>query len=417
MTRFEVEVPDVDPLAWLAAQPGPERLYWRGRDDKLRLAGLGLIQPTEDEQLTNLTELTDAVQSTGAHAIFAGRFDAARAPAEEWAPFGVTRAYVPVIDLVWADEMTRLGCNVPPGTPGRPTDDIATALEELRPATDAAPVTRELRGGAPEMDEPWSDNVTRILAQIADGGLEKAVLARRATYRDQPGLDPVEALRSLAQDQPQTFAFCLQLRRDLAFIGASPELLYRREGRAIQSEALAGTRPRGTDGAGDRQLADELLTSQKDLREHKVVRDHINARLSPLCRQLVAPPTPGLRRLKHVQHLCSEFRGTLADGVGDADLMAQLHPTPAVCGVPTEQARAEIGAREGFDRGLYGGPIGHVGPGGVDCAVAIRSGLLSGCEFFVFAGAGIVEGSNAAAEWDETTSKMQAFSTLLGKPS
>ena len=263
------------------------------------------------------------------------------------------------------------------------------------------------------MTDEWSQSVDHILGKIESGELKKAVLARRETHAIGGDLDPIELLRALSRDHPATFVFCVQLAPDLAFIGASPELLFRRRGRSIESDALAGTRPRGETEAEDRRLADELITSAKDLREHGMVREHIDRQLSPLCQQLVAPPTPWLRRLTNVQHLCSDFRGSLSAGIDDARVLEQLHPTPAVCGLPAARARAEISACEDFDRGLYGGPIGCAGPDGVHCAVAIRSGLMFGREFFVFAGAGIVAGSAAAAEWDETTSKMKAFSDLL----
>lgn len=416
VVRCELQVPDVDPLVWLAAQRGEERLYWEDRDSALSMAGVGFASSEECDDLASLKCLTGDDDSRGPHVLFAGRFDPERAPSEEWARFGRMRGYLPAIELSRKDATTWLACNVILDGGDEPIEKLTRALRELRPPIESEPPACSANGSAGTMDDAWSHGVERVLDRIRDGDLEKAVLARRATYRAEPDLDPVQVLRALSRDHPHTFLFCLQLAPDLAFIGASPELLYRRKDRTIESDALAGTRRRGETEAEDRSLADELVTSAKDRREHELVRAHIAKQLAPLCRQLVSPPTPWLRQLTNVQHLCSDFRGGLEAGVDDTRVLAQLHPTPAVCGLPTQRARAEIDACEGFDRGLYGGPIGCVGPDGVQCAVAIRSGLLCGREFFAFAGAGIVAGSAAATEWDETVNKMQAFSDLLGAP-
>jgi menaquinone-specific isochorismate synthase len=266
------------------------------------------------------------------------------------------------------------------------------------------------------MHPRWREVVVDVLSSIAAGDLRKAVLARRAV-RDARSIDSaLPLLAALHTTQPHTFRFGLQLRPGVAFFGASPELLYRRRGRAIASEALAGTRRRGRDAHEDARLVDELRGSAKERREHELVREHIQRQLASLCTELHCAAAPELQRLPQVQHLRSRCSGELRADVDDGAVLARLHPTPAVCGVPTDAARARIAACEDFDRGLYSGPIGVLRRDAADCAVAIRSALLSDDELFVYAGAGIVEGSAAQAEWDETANKMRTLDDLLDRP-
>jgi len=195
-------------------------------------------------------------------------------------------------------------------------------------------------------------------------------------------------------------------------MGASPERLYRRTGRAIETEALAGTRPRG-EGAADEALRAELLADDKERREHRIVVDGIREALAGLCVNVREDPTISVLQLRNCQHLFETVEGVLANGVTDGDVLRALHPTPAVGGTPTVDAVRWIAALEPFDRGWYAGPVGWIGRDSAEFAAAIRCGLACGDSLRVYSGAGIVAGSTPEREWAEIENKMSNFLEAL----
>ncbi len=195
-------------------------------------------------------------------------------------------------------------------------------------------------------------------------------------------------------------------------MGASPERLFARLNNAIESEALAGTRPRGKNDSDDNRLKGELKSSGKEQHEHKVVVRMINSKLVPLCQSLVVHHQEILS-VPNGHHLRTRIQGVLNDGVLDEDVFAALHPTPAVGGEPTETALTLIEELEGFSRGWYAGAVGYVGLDQTEFVVAIRSALVHGRQMVVYAGAGIVEGSTAKDEWQEIEHKIGNFLKVL----
>ena len=200
----------------------------------------------------------------------------------------------------------------------------------------------------------------------------------------------------------------------VAFLGASPERLFNREGNVIVSEAVAGTRPRGLSSEDDEGLREDLLHSAKDLSEHTYVRNGIGEALAPLCEELEIDGDIAEMKLARGRHLRSRVRGILKDGVTDAGLLEALHPTPAVGGYPRDGALAEIRDLEPFDRGLYAGPVGWIGAEASDFAVGIRSGLVRGRTLDLYSGAGIVDGSVPDEEWAEIENKISDFTGMFG---
>jgi menaquinone-specific isochorismate synthase len=248
------------------------------------------------------------------------------------------------------------------------------------------------------------------------GEYQKVVLARQTSFKSVGAIDPFLLLRRLRDINPEGFHFAIQPVHGTAFIGASPERLYRRTGDLIRSEAVAGTRRRGESMAEDRAMGDALLESEKDVREHRYVAENIREHFHRLAANFDMDPCLSLLKLSRLQHLYRGFRGRLAPGVTDAEIVRSLHPTPAVAGHPTRRAMEEIAALEPFDRGWYAGPVGWIGPGGAEFAVAIRSALVHQDRLILYAGAGIVEGSRPAAEWEELENKIAGFVRILGLP-
>jgi len=244
----------------------------------------------------------------------------------------------------------------------------------------------------------------------------KIVLARETRLEFEHDLNPWQILEKLRSEAEDCYLFGLQPVEGTAFIGATPERLYRRVQRKIETEALAGTRPRRGNKSEDDGLGRELLNSEKDRREHNFVVENILGAIGDLCKDVAADKQPSVRKLSRVQHLSTTIEGTLRSQVTDPEILARLHPTPAVGGFPRESALEAIREIEGFDRGWYAGPVGRLGPSGTELAVGIRSGLVQGRTLTLYSGAGIVPGSNAEQEWDEIEQKMSGFlEAVVGK--
>jgi menaquinone-specific isochorismate synthase len=220
-------------------------------------------------------------------------------------------------------------------------------------------------------------------------------------------------MTSLRDVSPSQFVFGIQPKDGTAFIGASPERLFRRIDNTVECEALAGTRPRGKTDDEDTALGEQLLGSEKDRREHGYVLDTVVNTVKELCSGQIIEDQVSLLKLPRVQHLMARFRGQLADDINDSDLLEALHPTPAVGGLPREKAIGHIGSLERFDRGWYAGPVGWMGAQSTEFAVGIRSGLIEDSSILLYSGAGIVKGSDAESEWQEIENKMAGFLNVI----
>jgi len=261
--------------------------------------------------------------------------------------------------------------------------------------------------------ENWNENVLNSVHAIQSSDLEKIVLSRKSVLELSETLDPFELLSQLKQMSIDSFDFCFQPNENIAFLGSTPELLYRREGRTIASEAIAGTRPRGENEAEEKKYFEDLLNSKKDKEEHRVVFDRVHAILKTLCSQLRVIKKAEVLKLSLVQHLYSQFYGELKDSVNDAEILSELHPTPGVLGEPRKLAFEELKKREQNSRGWYAGPMGWIGNDEAIFVVGIRSGLLEGKKISLFSGAGIMKGSDPDEEWDEVENKIAHFLKIL----
>ncbi len=252
--------------------------------------------------------------------------------------------------------------------------------------------------------------VTSALERIASGELKKIVLARAQDVAAVRPFHPLQMLNGLRQRFPDCYSFSFTNGRGPSFIGATPERLVRVSNHTLETEALAGSIRRGATASEDAALAAALSRSEKDLREQREVLDDIVARLLPLGLKPEFLSQPHIRRLANVQHLQTPIRAVLPEGVRVLDVVAAMHPTPAVGGNPRSVALPLIPALEGFPRGLYAGAIGWVNArGGGEFFVGIRSALVAGAHARVYAGAGIVAGSTPEKEFAETELKFQAM--------
>ncbi|SOC49173.1 isochorismate synthase [Blastococcus aggregatus] len=279
------------------------------------------------------------------------------------------------------------------------------------------PLPAPLDGGAPRLryadgaldPATWCAAVDAAVARIDAGDLEKVVLARDLLVSAEPALDPRRLLRRLGARFPDCWTFAVD-----GLLGATPELLLRRTGRQLSSRVLAGTAARGA-GAEDDRLAAALLGSTKDRAEHTLAVDSLVRALEPYCSRLTAPAEPELLTLANVRHLATDVVGTQRGTAGLLELVGAVHPTAAVCGTPTPDAAALIRELEGMDRGRYAGPVGWMDArGDGEFGLALRCAELTpdgGAR--LFAGCGIVAGSEPAAELAETQAKFAAFQNAL----
>jgi menaquinone-specific isochorismate synthase len=260
----------------------------------------------------------------------------------------------------------------------------------------------------------YESAVSRAVGRISRGEFEKIVLARAKDVRAEARFHPLRMLNGLRQRFPDCNSFSVANGRGQSFIGASPERLLRVDGRVALTEALAGSTGRGTTASEDASLGNQLLHSEKELREQRIVLDSIVRCLAPLGLNLRYPSRPQLRRLSNVQHLHTPVQARLRKGVRLLDMLGRLHPTPAVGGAPRESAVPAIGQLETFPRGLYGGALGWIDSReGGEFIVGLRSALVDGSRARMYAGAGIVAGSSPETEFAETELKFKAMQDAL----
>jgi salicylate biosynthesis isochorismate synthase/menaquinone-specific isochorismate synthase len=293
---------------------------------------------------------------------------------------------------------------------------LVTRFFELRvdslPLLDPHPA-RPPRVASAAPPEHFEGAVARAVELIARGDLTKIVLAREVRVHAAEAIDPGAVFGALREVFPSCFCFCVGTA-DGAFVGASPELLVRRDGARAQTVALAGTTRRSADPAVDAHLGEQLLQSAKNQEEHGIVARRIEKALGPVSLWVSVADEPVLVKVHNVQHLATPIRAQLADPVPAVELAGRLHPTPAVGGEPWDAARPLIPALEGLDRGWYAGPVGwtDLAEDGEFC-VGIRCALLRGPVAHLYAGNGIVRDSDPAAELAETEAKLQALLPLV----
>ncbi|UCP13395.1 isochorismate synthase [Aeromonas media] len=259
-------------------------------------------------------------------------------------------------------------------------------------------------------------SVSAALDAFAQGKLAKVVLSRKLILALHKPADPERVLARLMAQNPHAFHFSLPLGQGRRLLGASPELLLRVSGGEVFTHPLAGSARRASEPVQDEAVARDLLASRKDQHEHKLVIDEIRRVLTPHCRELVIPPKPTLMSTDTLWHLGTPIAGQLhGSDASVLSLACQLHPTPALCGYPTDLARQFIREQEPFRRALFSGIVGWCdSQGNGEWAVVIRCGVLDGHQVELFAGAGIVAGSDPAMEWAETGTKLGTMLKALG---
>ena len=258
----------------------------------------------------------------------------------------------------------------------------------------------------------WELVVSQAVRRIAAGDLEKVVLARDLLAESRTPIDPRWPLSRLAERYPRCWTFSVD-----GLIGATPEMLVRLERGLVTSRVLAGTIRRTGDDAHDLALAASLARSSKDLEEHEYAVRSVARALAPHCSSMNVPETPFVLHLANVMHLATDVTGVAADRSSSLALAAALHPTAAVCGTPRAEASRLIAEIEGLDRGRYAGPVGWIDASGDgEWGIALRCAEIDPrdpARLRLFAGCGIVAGSDPEAELAESVAKLVAMRDAL----
>jgi salicylate biosynthesis isochorismate synthase len=363
---------------------------------------------------TAVCEPDDGLVAVGGFA-----FSDAGGDSPHWAPFPAASLHVPAVAFARRGETVRMTVAAL-AEPDDLAEDLLAVVEERLERLTATPLelvdpdpTGRFHVAGTMPAEHYEAAVTRAVERIRAGELEKIVLAREVQVHAPGPADPGAVFGVLREAFPACFVFCVG-RGDAAFIGATPELLIRRDGLRAATLALAGSTRRSADPSVDDHLGEQLLRSAKDREEQAIVSRRIERALRQHSVWVTAAPEPVLVRVANIQHLGTPIRAQLAAPVSAVELAGVLHPTPAVGGEPFAVAKPLIPALEGLDRGWYAGPIGwtDTSEDGEFC-VALRCALLTGAVARCYAGVGVVRDSDPAAELAETEVKLQALLPVL----
>lgn len=413
-----------------------ERFFWKDPESSQLMAGLGMCGQIQSDQgfgrffhaenewkrFIETAVVFDeyGVQGTGP-AMFGGfSFDPLKEKTGLWSKFAGALFHIPKYMLSIVDGEAYFTTNVI----CTQHDDVSLyekvikeRKEVLRQSVVSPSISRMKLKEIVEIDpEAWKDTVKDLVNDLADseGELKKVVLARELRLHFTDEILAETVLHNLLDVQKDSFIFAFESNGD-CFIGASPERLVKKNGASLFSACLAGSIGRGSSPEEDERLGSELLNDQKNLIEHQYVVDMIKEAMRETCDEVTLPDEPELMKMKYIQHLYTPVFGKNREGTSLLDLIARLHPTPALGGLPKQAAIEKIREVEKLDRGLYAAPIGWVDyRGNGEFAVAIRSGLIQGKEASLFAGCGIVADSNADSEYIETSIKFKPMLAALG---
>ena len=401
-------LPDHDPVSWV--RNGEGLVGW-GVAARIATAGSSRFSDADAwwSRTVAAAEVRDEVGEPGTGLVAFGTFAFSDAHA------GDSVLVVPQVVVgrrgrrAWLTTVSAAGSSTAGTAGASPSSILEQWLRErspLRTPTDVRFADGSLDG------ESWMAVVADAVRRIDDGHLDKIVLARDLLATAAEGVDVRWALRRLATQYPTCWTFHVD-----GMFGATPEMLLRRERGLVTSRILAGTIRRTGDESRDTALAGQLAHSSKDLEEHEYAVRSVAEALAPHCSSMNVPEAPFVLHLPNVMHLATDVNGVVLDpSAGSSLRLAEaLHPSAAVGGTPTPVATALIAEIEGMDRARYAGPVGWIDAAGDgEWGIALRSGQVDGDQVRLFAGCGIVSGSQPEAELAESQAKFVPVRDSLG---
>lgn len=423
------QLPDINPTTLLRVGPAPN-VFWdprfgpeiatAGQATRVSASGhtrVGTVREKATALFEGLT-IPDDVPAAVRPRFYGGlSFHHTSEPGQPWDGFSGAQFVLPRIQVARTGQTAYLTVtHVGPDVDRRQVfADLQSHRDMLIDSPSVAPseppgieeITRN-----PGRDR-WRQQVTTALEQIANGSLTKVVLAQALTAALEGSLDPISTIERIDELTANDYRFLFGPTDSSTLIGATPERLVSLRGRTLLTEALAGSIGRGETPITDESMAESLQASSKDRHEHELVVSAIQEQLRPYVDSLDLADRR-IRRLESVHHLETPISGLVGAEHHILSLVEALHPTPAVGGLPPEQAQETIRNTETFERGWYAAPIGWFDArGNGEFAVAIRSAVVNEDVATLFAGAGIVENSNPDTEWDEVQLKYQPLLDAL----
>ncbi len=396
------------------------KFYWQDRQHSLEVMGFGIADEYRSSDQSALGDFWSQMQTAtrGTKAVYFGglSFDGHNGEGA-WQGFDALRFALPVVELRRTEQRFELSVQLHANSTTQWHQQFNCAREILhRLSSSELPKLSEL----PAVKEhhhltskkQWQAQVQQSLEHIRDHQLDKVVLARASAFVFNQPAHLASFANKWQQRTPGTFGFALNFGA-ASFVGFSPERLLRQLGTDIATEALAGTQPRGTTEIDDVEYEQVLRNDPKLIHEHKLVADFITDQLAPFSKHILSDAQVSVLKLANVQHRQARYRAQLTSQDQTPSLLHALFPTPAVCGIPRQAAFDCIAKTEPTPRGWYAGSVGIIGDEMAEFSVAIRSGLLQSQRFINYAGAGIVQGSKAADEWDELNDKVNIVERLL----
>jgi isochorismate synthase len=405
---------------WAPTEFGKPAFLWENSRAGQSCAGFGITFSVDSDAAEQAFEVFDRVSKPGQFLWFGEpacprpsgpwfggmAFDPSRHRGEWWSGFSAGRWVLPRL-LLWSQRKRPYLTGFRPVTEGVDSA-LASLREEVRERASQLNGQRTRPNGIPRLRKrflngagsdrlEWGRLLQSALDAIRSGALEKVVIARSVDIEAPQPFDPEQVFRTLRRIAPGSAVFLIRGTDDTAFVGASPELLCRCDGSLVETEALAGSASHAN-AAG-------LLQSDKENREHRSVVDGIREALGPYSEAVSVDGAPTLLGVPHLVHLRTPIRARLKNGSRISQVLAALHPTPAVGGSPKQRALSFLAEHENLDRGWYGGALGWIGEGSMELMVALRSAVVRANRARLFVGAGIVEGSTEEGEWEETEAK------------
>lgn len=414
--RIEIDCDSLDILPWLQSQKFETKLFWSDRNAQQEAAGLGVAKKyfsKDSKSLENSLNEMKSLCRTSKQARFYGGLSFDQEDVKgNWEAFGSYQFILPRFELIQSKFSSCFACNL--FWEDISKDHFNQILAELDLVDFDTKLSEEIfskpsqRKDFPRQED-WSECFDLAQKTLNSESFEKIVLARKSVFQSKTDVPVFNLKKKLKALAPECFQFCFQPAKDIGFIGASPERLFKRQNQKIESEAIAGTRPRKKDFIENEALKSQLLTSKKELCEHQLVVDSINLIFKNLCSEFKKEGSPHVLELSGAYHLKTDFSGILNELITDFDLLKVLHPTPAVSGFPSKESMKVIKEIEPFSRGWYAGLFGYVSDETTEFCVAIRSGLIEKKQISLFAGAGILKESDQTQEWNEIEHKMNQF--------